>query len=976
MAAPSKVKASAKKPHDTTFMLERPRLLEPLAAAEDKKLIAVLAPAGFGKTTLLKQHTARSRRKTAWLTLRDDAADASTLARDTMYALQSIIPNMSFSHTKEALSIEARGNRLGVTLARDLNVINANLNIVFDRIEHLSTSSSSLVEALVEELGEGHQVLVAGYEGNPLPVSRFAVDGFALALNSSELNFTAEETVELLKARGFEGDAEQAHESMAGWSLGIAMVSIGSSLPTHPSEVINQLFKRLPQDIQQWLPELAVLDVWSEDFARQFECLVPQGWLGKLLSRGLPIFPINRLSYQIHSLMSAFLDEKLKENRSRYSKLHYNAGKIFERHKKYIESIKHYMNSGFEEDAFRVIKEVSLELINKGETEIVKTILEAIPEEKLSEEMLILLANRRLSSGEEKRAKKDLEKLYENKNRDPNLLISLSILAQRDGDFDRQISLIDEALAQNPQGNTLCRALHNKASALDLKKEFLESQKYLEKSLEVSQEIGNSSSVAASMSNLAISFENQGYYSRAEAYYVKAEKILENIGNMHLYMQNTSNFIGLLLTVGDLERARGYINKGLKISKKIGNYWQAFFAENDGYFDFLNRDFAQAADKLKISVKLYEHFEYSYWVCPVKSLIVQCMIFLGKENEARKELDELYVMSRGGNKEVFYEIPKAIYEFSQGNLSLAKNIFEKHNYYVYKTEAVRVLAYRAEAARREGKNWKVIMKELFKELDKLGHDSLLQVDRFLLDGLYNECIRRGFFKNELQKMFKVKPFETPKSVILLELKTLEANVFYLLGQKIKISLRKSKELLLWLAIQGSSRRHEIIKGLWDEDNIKNREYFKIAIRKLRCALLENTLIQIEPILFQDGLYKLHPLIEVEWDFKVLQQKLHRGALSKEKLDCISSLPTKFLATLSAEWIQSFKQGVLDSMYSTLIETSAKSEVFRASELLETAIALDPLSEEAYKKLAAVLKQSGRADEAARVQQRFIAALES
>jgi two-component SAPR family response regulator len=204
----------------------------------------------------------------------------------------------------------------------------------------------------------------------------------------------------------------------------------------------------------------------------------------------------------------------------------------------------------------------------------------------------------------------------------------------------------------------------------------------------------------------------------------------------------------------------------------------------------------------------------------------------------------------------------------------------------------------------------------------------------------------------------------------------EKNIFSFEEKDLDISLQKSKELFLWIAIQGASSRTEIINALWLKDTIQNREYFKIALRKLRGDLYESPEIQSNPLIFESGLYNLHSSIEVQWDFKLLQQKFWNKDYIITDLEATANLPTNFLQGFTSEWIQNFKQGVIDSMYSTLLEVAATSSALRAIELLETAIAVDPLSEEAYKKLAAALKQSGRAEEAARVQQRFVAALES
>jgi LuxR family transcriptional regulator, maltose regulon positive regulatory protein len=974
----SKAKTSSAKPHNTQFMLERPRLLEPLAAAEDKKLIAILAPAGFGKTTLLKQHTARSHRKTAWLTLRDDAADAHTLARDTIYALRSVMPNLSFPQTNEALKIEARGNRLGVTLARDLNVINANLNIVFDRIEHLSTSSSSLIEALVEELGEGHQVLVAGYEGNPLPVSRFAVDGLALALSSSELNFTAEETVELLKARGFEGDAEQAHESMAGWSLGIAMIANGNALPTQPTELMKQLLERLPRGMMEWLPELAVLDVWSEEVAREVGCQVSHGWVNTVAKVGLPLAQISDGVYQPHSLLKESLENQLRKNAIRCEFLSHAAAKIAERNGKSLEAIKLYQMANLPDEAGRLIEKFAWESQHKGQMELASQVLSAIPEEKLSEKMFIFVNGRRLFTSEVHEAADKLLEMYRSGNRNPELLFYLAQASQRDGDAKSMDKYINEALQSEMTDSLFGKMMIAKSAVFYAQGNTKECKNSLEKALikfTKSKDLGR---IAVCNENLGIIHSQMGEYEEAKRHYQEADKNYTLVGNESGVIQNYNNWILLYCEIGDFERAKRIANGALVKAKELGDFWYSMILNAFTICNFYEGNLIECSEKIDEVIKKFENSMHNNLKNVAVFLKIQVTVILGKKESIDLEVkDFLEKMESSGEKNTTYYFLKGFQSYIDEDMKAAKESFSQaREKATDKRDKARILLYLAEIERRMGKSWKALVDEFFSVLDQIGYDNLIKIDRPLVKGLYGECIRRNLYRERILKCINEKSLKSESKGLTLNVKTFDDMLFTLEDKKIKLSLHKSKELLIWLAIQGAASRSEIIKALWGKESPQSREYFKIAMRKLRTALLESPAIYVDPAPFKNDLYQLDPCIEVQWDFKAFQQKLHSNEYSMADLKSVANFSSNFLIGFTSEWIQNFKQGVLDSIYSTLLEVAGTSNASRAIELLETAIALDPLSQEAYKKLAMVLKQSGRADEAARVQQRFIAALES
>ena len=66
----------------------RPLLMERLAQADLPPIVSVVAPSGFGKTTLLSQWAERDDRPTRWVALRDADNDPPALLGHLLFALE------------------------------------------------------------------------------------------------------------------------------------------------------------------------------------------------------------------------------------------------------------------------------------------------------------------------------------------------------------------------------------------------------------------------------------------------------------------------------------------------------------------------------------------------------------------------------------------------------------------------------------------------------------------------------------------------------------------------------------------------------------------------------------------------------------------------------------------------------------------------------------------------------------------------
>src|SRR6476659_9133608 len=139
--------------------IHRPRLIEPLMDAAGLPLVILVAPAGYGKTTLLCDWAEHDERPFAWVTLDRQDNDPACLQASVAVAAESVEPQ--------------RGTGRFV--------------LVLDNLEALDAPAAhAALAALLEGLPHEVTLALAGRTAPPLPVARMRAQGRVAELGPRE----------------------------------------------------------------------------------------------------------------------------------------------------------------------------------------------------------------------------------------------------------------------------------------------------------------------------------------------------------------------------------------------------------------------------------------------------------------------------------------------------------------------------------------------------------------------------------------------------------------------------------------------------------------------------------------------------------------------------------------------------------------------------------------------------------------------
>ena len=296
------------------------------------KLCLVAAPAGSGKTTLLAQWRAvAGGGRVAWVSLEEADNDPTRFWSYLVAALRTVEPGVG------TVALEALGGpsveleRVVVpSLVNDLATVGAPLVLVLDDY-HLITDAicHQTLGLFLDHLPAEVHVVLSTRLDPPLPLARMRARGELAELRVGELQFTGEETAELLNgSMGLDLAAEDVArlaERTEGWAAGLVLAGLSLRGRQDPSGfiaafsggdrhvadyLVAEVLERQPPELREFLLRTSLLERLSGPLCDAV--LETQGsaeLLGELEASNLFVVPLDdrRQWYRNHQLFADLL---------------------------------------------------------------------------------------------------------------------------------------------------------------------------------------------------------------------------------------------------------------------------------------------------------------------------------------------------------------------------------------------------------------------------------------------------------------------------------------------------------------------------------------------------------------------------------------------------------------------------------------------------------------------------------------------
>jgi len=219
-------------------LMHRRRLVRALDGAGRRRLTLLVAPAGWGKTSLLADwHTTGPRDRICWLALDPEDSDPVRFWTYLIAALRTTLPGVG-EDALATLGIRGRGllDAALPALLNDLATTSEDVHLVLDDYHVLSDPElhRSVAYLLAHQPPRLHLV-IATRRDPPLPFGRLRAHGDLLEIRAEDLAFTCTEATTMLNgALALDldsGDVERLSRRTEGWAAGLYLA--GLSLREH-----------------------------------------------------------------------------------------------------------------------------------------------------------------------------------------------------------------------------------------------------------------------------------------------------------------------------------------------------------------------------------------------------------------------------------------------------------------------------------------------------------------------------------------------------------------------------------------------------------------------------------------------------------------------------------------------------------------------------------------------------------------------
>ncbi len=387
----------------TPRLIDRGDLLAVLDRAAARKVTIISAPAGSGKTSLLRAWACRPGQpgRLAVVSVQRDQHDAQQFWLALLSAVRQTSA-MTSRAEPPAATPGFNGRAMVDRVLSELADQHDRLVLLIDDLHELTSPDAlaQLTRLLTNLPGDVHAVL-ATRRDLPLRLHQLRLSGELAEIRAADLRFTERETRELLDASGIalsQAGVALLHQRTEGWAAGLRLAAI--SLADHPDPerfvaeysgsdrtvaeyLIAEMLERQPDDVKDVLLRTSLLDRVNGELA---DLLTGRPGSERILLdlEDANAFVVSldpeRTWFRYHHLFGDMLRLELRRALpEEVPTLHRRAAEWFMQQGQVVDAVRHTQAAGDWPGAARLLADHSFSLTLDGQTQTIQALLRAFP---------------------------------------------------------------------------------------------------------------------------------------------------------------------------------------------------------------------------------------------------------------------------------------------------------------------------------------------------------------------------------------------------------------------------------------------------------------------------------------------------------------------------------------------------------------------------------------------------------------------
>jgi len=369
--------------------VRRSPLIERLVRGDRRPIVSVVAPPGYGKTTVLSQWAERNGQSFAWVSVDERDNDPKVLLTYVAEALNRIEPIDERVFDALASPGSSVPGSVVPRLGSAFSSMTSPVALVLDDVHMLrNRECQAALSVLADHVPGGSRLAVAGRTRPPLRVARLRAEGRILEIGPGDLSLNRGEASVLLRNADIavgEDDVTDLHRRTEGWPAGLylaalylreggpltsAAVSFGGDDRLVSEYMESEFLARISRRRRAFLTRIAVLErmcgplcdaVLQENGSAEA--------LAELERSNLFMVPLDRRGewYRYHHLFRDMLLAELHRlEPGLMPALHRRAAQWHERNGEPDEAVEYWMKAGEADPAARLVATLAFPAFQGG----------------------------------------------------------------------------------------------------------------------------------------------------------------------------------------------------------------------------------------------------------------------------------------------------------------------------------------------------------------------------------------------------------------------------------------------------------------------------------------------------------------------------------------------------------------------------------------------------------------------------------
>jgi LuxR family maltose regulon positive regulatory protein len=1019
-------------PRHAEGTLLRTRLLDALHEHIDRKLQFIIAPAGFGKTTLLVDFVHDAAFAPCWITLDSTDRDLGSFVENIIAAIGAVRPKFGRQTLRTLHGSSDLDGRAVLLAHRFVSDIEKQLDgltvLVLDDFQQVDESGAvtRFLNEVLRLLPDALRIVIASRTIPNLMISRLIVERQVFGLGEADLRFSTGELLTLLRRRGHDITTEQAAalaHGAEGWVAGFLLSVpqlwdglvgglIASRGPDGPlyDYLAAEAFDRQPPDIQRFLLTTSVLETATSG---PVTALCGSADWRTLLDRveGAGLF-VTRLpgeegAFRYHQLFRTFLQDRLRRlDAAEYARLHAIAAAEMTATGAWTAALTHLREAGREHEAAALLARIAPNLERMSRWQMLSDAVADIPSEHLLAYPSLLLsgAQAALHTGNLRRAETlalsvcDVASNENDEKLKARGLVHLGYTRRLQGRTADALHIFDQALHVARGDDELQATIRRHVGkCLGVQGDFAGAAAALRQSLAYFDRVGAAYDAAQSEFGLGVALAKSGQLGEAIARYESALTRWRHL-NDPIMEAELLNCLGCANGYrGEYAAAKSQLQEALALIANGGSpITQAATLHSLGEILLTMGEISAARSTFEQALAIGQECGELWITTQTYNALALTAAFLGDLRRAEEQAHHAVSLAERQESRYLQAVCSVTLAAVQvrmgkhGGLTALRTAAEALTDMHAAREAAQARVWLAHAQFRAGAldEARDTLREALRAANDLGSDSVLDLPARWDVSLIEYCCahgveraRLGAILDRIAAPIRAASLPPPVSLPALSVSGFGLGIAVLDGAaEVAWKWDKTRELFFLLLHEGARRREQLLALLWpDLSPAKSRAALHTAVYRLRRA------IHPDVIILRDGVYRLHTEMIVSYDVRSFEH-LVKTAINGDEADMVSLLQQAvdlykghFLEDLDAEWC-SVERRRLERNYlnalERLVDAYALSGETRLSiDVADRLVAADPLREDIHARIVRSYLRLGDHAAARRQLERSLALLQ-